>query len=453
MPVVACALRSLEARAGLAIHQRRPRARPQQGLPPAPASPLPGVSVSAKVAVAVEMPSLAAGVLPLDGGAPGFAIVPSDAAAAASTTAAAGTIGAAATLVVPRGGLGTAQVAVLMGGGLTPASTSFSGPAGCGLLGTEAAAAGSFRAVYACAGLPPGRHTLEFSAARGGGLQGVGRLVFGARGVETAVLLPTFALKAPQGLMSLDHVCVAKQTAVWSNTGTSSRRAAPSSHLLHPAPRLSPAGCSFKRTVSLFVNRTVNACTLCQDCLQAMQVGRRLAGSPRLSFDSCPPLRAARPIKQKPAPISTSMPRVPATSRARSQALPASARADQDPYSVARAFAAFCVNASRPLAACASVASDVAASMAGNLAKRPAAVCARLGACGLGLNCSAVTAADAGVSGPLDACSATGLADGPAVRADGAPLARTQLRGCVWGRAGGRRSAAARQTAQALLVA
>ena len=130
------------------------------------------------------------------------------------------------------------------------------------------------------------------------------------------------------------------------------------------------AGCPVSHTVSFAVNRTYTPCTLCQDCIAAFQ------------------------------------------------ALPPSIRSSTDPFQVSRDFYTYCINnASYPDAACTGLKADVASSLEGNLAKRPAAVCLRMGVCSATAKCNA-TALDS-VTAPLDACSANGLVGGGAVRVDG----------------------------------
>lgn len=89
---------------------------------------------------------------------------------------------------------------------------------------------------------------------------------------------------------------------------------------------------------------------------------------------------------------------------------------------MSRGFVSYCINASYPKADCEALGKDVGASLQGNLGKRPAAVCSRLGLCSatLACNASALNSTDnSAVTGQLDMCTKTGLIGGPVVRIDG----------------------------------
>lgn len=103
------------------------------------------------------------------------------------------------------------------------------------------------------------------------------------------------------------------------------------------------------------------------------------------------------------------------------QALPEEARNSSDPFAVAAALGAHCRAAGYGEVPCARVELLAAGSINGNFGKRPGAVCAELGACRLGQACGAASPLDTAVSGTVDACSGSGLANGMAVRANGAP--------------------------------
>ncbi len=105
------------------------------------------------------------------------------------------------------------------------------------------------------------------------------------------------------------------------------------------------------------------------------------------------------------------------------QALPSAVRSETDPFLVANGFASYCTSSTRLLPdyitpVCSAASYDVSMSLAGNLAKRPAAICARLGACKPTTNCTA-PALGGSSAVALDACTANGLVGGAAVRADG----------------------------------
>lgn len=102
------------------------------------------------------------------------------------------------------------------------------------------------------------------------------------------------------------------------------------------------------------------------------------------------------------------------------QALPAEARNSSDSFAVAASLRRHCLVGGFAADACGALEAEAAKSLAGNLAKRPAAVCRRLQLCFPGAQvCQAASAADDGVSGAMDECSATGLVSGPAVRPNG----------------------------------
>jgi hypothetical protein len=86
---------------------------------------------------------------------------------------------------------------------------------------------------------------------------------------------------------------------------------------------------------------------------------------------------------------------------------------------VASQFSAFCATSGRSSVACAGAAAAVASSFAGNLGRRPGALCRALGKCPAALNASVApvnaTQDAVGPSQPLDLCSTNGTAGGPAV--------------------------------------
>lgn len=108
------------------------------------------------------------------------------------------------------------------------------------------------------------------------------------------------------------------------------------------------------------------------------------------------------------------------------QALPAAVRNASDAFEVSRGFVAHCTNMSYPTDACTALGVDVGGSLNGNLAKRPAAVCSRLGLCSATVGCNATAPSIVNPSvfskGPLDVCTASGLLGGPLVRVDGEPI-------------------------------
>ena len=100
---------------------------------------------------------------------------------------------------------------------------------------------------------------------------------------------------------------------------------------------------------------------------------------------------------------------------------PLSLRAENNSLAVAFGFLPYCIKAAYPVTLCTSASSEVAASLNGNLAKRPAAICSMMGACTPALNCSVPAGSTSGSNGTgaLDMCSSTGAAGGAAVRLDG----------------------------------
>jgi hypothetical protein len=75
-----------------------------------------------------------------------------------------------------------------------------------------------------------------------------------------------------------------------------------------------------------------------------------------------------------------------------------------------------CTSAGQDPAACTLLANDISQSMDGNLARRPAAMCYRMGACIAERMCNGTISNNGTlVTVPLDTCSATGLLGGPLV--------------------------------------
>ena len=96
------------------------------------------------------------------------------------------------------------------------------------------------------------------------------------------------------------------------------------------------------------------------------------------------------------------------------QAIP-SVNSTDDFNWVAAVFAFHCVNSTFDEGLCTGLSKQVALSMDYNLARRPAAVCSRLGVCDPTLSCTSA----AGTPIVLDMCSVNGLAGGAAVRPNG----------------------------------
>lgn len=102
---------------------------------------------------------------------------------------------------------------------------------------------------------------------------------------------------------------------------------------------------------------------------------------------------------------------------------------------IAQAWTPFCATTGRSNNACAVVAPQIAASFAGNLGKRAAALCNQLQECAadMGANCS-ITSSTLGVNtplkGPIDLCSAEGVTNGTVVMGI-APVVQIPIGHCV----------------------